>query len=177
MSWKKILSKNIYKNKWIEVVEDKVKTDTGRELTFGVVHKKPYALIIPWDGEKLTLVGQYRYSVGEFSWEFPQGHYQLNSIIKTAKEELREETGIVAKKIKQIYVINLAAGLPTSQKCHIFLATDLREEKNHLEESEEDMKIKKVTEKELLALIKKGKIKDGPTIAAFGLAKIKNLLK
>lgn len=170
-------SKKIYKNKWIEVVEDVVQMNNGKELTFGVVHKEPSVLIVPWDGERLTLVGQYRYSVDAFSWEFPQGHFQKNSIIKTAREELREETGLVVKKIKEIYKINLAAGLPCSQKCHIFLATGLMQEKNDLEDSEEDMKTKKVTIKQFLALIKKGKIQDGPTLAAFGLVNIKNLLK
>lgn len=177
MAWKTKFSKKIYKNKWIEVVEDVVLTDIGRELTFGVVHKKPFALIIPWDGEKLVLVGQYRYSVGEFCWEFPQGHFQNNSIIKTAQKELEEETGLRAKKIKQIYQINLATGLPCSQKCHIFFATNLTQKKISPEESEEDMKIKKVTVKQFLTLIKKGEIKDGPTLAAFGLVNINNLLK
>lgn len=171
MKWKKISSKSVYKNNWIELVEDIVQTDKGKKLLFGVVHKKPFALIIPWDGKKLTLIGQYRYSVGSFSWEFPQGHFQKNSIIATAKEELEEETGLRAKKIKKIGQINLAPGLPCTQKCCIFIATDLTEGKQNLEESELGMKIKKATVKEFVELIRKRRINDGPTIASFGLAR------
>jgi len=46
-----------------------------------------------------------------------------------------------------------------------------------LEESERGMKLKKVTLKEIHNLITKGLIKDGPTIAAFGIMIARNLIK
>jgi ADP-ribose pyrophosphatase len=177
MKWKKISSKLVYKNKWMEITEDIIKSSSGKLANFGIVHKKPFALIIPWDGKCITLVGQYRYPVDYFSWEFPMGHAKEHaSIIETAKEELEEETGLKAKKIKKVATFFLATGHHT-QICNTFLATGLMKGQQKLDDSEEDMKVKKVTMKEFEKMIKNGKIKDGPTLAAFGLAKINNLFK
>jgi 8-oxo-dGTP pyrophosphatase MutT (NUDIX family) len=176
MPWKKISSKKIYKNRWMEVTEDIVKNEFGDRLTFGVVHKKPFALIIPWDGKHLTLVGQYRYPVRFFSWEFPAGHFEHKTMGETAKKELEEEAGLKAKNIKKIAYYHLAPGHHT-QGCHIFLATKLSKGKRELEVAETGMKVKKVTPKQMQKMIIDGTIKDGPTIVAFGMAVFKNLLK
>jgi len=45
MKWKKLSSKIVYKNKWMEITEDQVKTAYGKQLAYGVVRKKPFALI------------------------------------------------------------------------------------------------------------------------------------
>jgi 8-oxo-dGTP pyrophosphatase MutT (NUDIX family) len=171
MTWKKISSREVYKNKWFEVTEDIVRTEQGKELTYGVVRKKPFALVIPWDGKYLTLVGEYRYLTDSFSWGFPQGHYMKDSIEETAREELREETGLQAGAIKEIAEFNLAPGA-ISQICHVFLATDLTEGETDFEESEidTDMKAKKVTIKEFRKMVLEGQMKDGPSLAAFGIA-------
>lgn len=176
MAWKKLSSKEVYKNKWMKVTEDLVETDFGEQLTFGVVKKDPFALIIPWDGKYLILVGQYRYPVDDFSWEFPAGHFSHNSIEKTAREELKEEAGLEAATIKHVYSLYLAPGHHT-QICEIFLATNLRDGKQELEVAETGMKTKKVKPEEFSKMIKENKIKDGPTLAAFGIIKELNLLK
>lgn len=159
----------------MEITEDQVITDFGKHLTYGVVHKEPFALIIPWDGNHLFLVGQYRYPVNEFSWEFPQGHFEHSAIVETAQKELREETGLTASTVEEVAVFNLAPG-HHSQKCHVFLATELTAGKNKLEESEEGMKTKKLTVAEFQEMIATGDIKDAPTIAAFGIIIAKQLI-
>lgn len=177
MAWKKISSKLIYKNKWMEVTEDFVRLESGKTLTYGVVRKRPFALIIPWSGKYLTLVGQHQYPINIFSWEFPQGHFEHKhkSIKETAREELREETGLRAAKIKKVASFYLAPG-HHSQIGHIFLATGLAGGKPKFEESEEGMESKKVTLKQFQKMIKEGEIKDGPTLAAFGVITTLNLL-
>jgi len=178
MSWKKLSSKSVYKNKWIEVTEDQVQTETGKEYTYGVVRKKPFTLIVPWDGENFFLVGQYRYAVNEYSWEFPQGHYEHCSIEETAREELREETGLMAKSVKKIAEFTLAPGL-TDQICNVFLATGLSAKKTAFEESEVEsgMRVKKITRMRFEKMISSGQIKDGPTLAAYGIAVVRGLLE
>ena len=170
MSWKTLSSKEVYKNKWMTVTEDEVETDSGKKLTYGIVHKKPFALIIPWDGKRFTLVGQYRHAIQKFSWEFPQGHFEHNSIEDTAKAELKEETGLSANKIRMIGHYYLGPG-HHSQECKVFLAEGLTEGKSHLEvgETESGMKTMKITPKELDQMIKSGKMEDGPTLAALSI--------
>ncbi|HTK03820.1 MAG TPA: NUDIX hydrolase [Alphaproteobacteria bacterium] len=170
MSWTTKSSKEIYKSNWMTVTEDQVLTSTGKELTWSVVHKKDFALIIPWDGNKFTLVGVYRYPIGQFSWEFPQGHMEGDNIFETANEELQEETGLIADKVEKLGDFHLANGF-LDQKCHTFLATGLKPGNSNREAGEEDMKIKEVTMKEIENMIVEGEIKDGPTITALMLFK------
>ena len=44
----------------MQVTEDELLTSRGDKITFGIVHKQPAVLILPWDGEHLTMVRQYR---------------------------------------------------------------------------------------------------------------------
>ena len=168
MAWKVLSSKKVYKNKWMTVTEDEVVTDFGEKLTYGVVHKKPFALIIPWDGKNFTLVGQYRHAIQKFSWEFPQGHFEHNSIEQTAKTELKEETGILADSIAMIGQFYLGPGY-NSQECKVFLAEHLTKGEPHLEKGEKGMKIMKVTLDELEEMIKIGKMEDGPSLSAWSI--------
>lgn len=165
MVWKTRASKEVYRNKWMWVVEDSVVTEVGKELTYGVVHKHPSALIIPWDGEFFSLVKQYRYPVESDSWEFPQGHYEHHSIEETARAELREETGLLAGSLKEIGSFWIDPGM-TSQECNVFLATELVDGERDLEESEEGMIVKKFRRSDIQKMIASAEIKDGPTIAA-----------
>ena len=174
MSWKQLATKEVYKNKWMWVTEDQVETDSGVRLTFGIVHKRPFALIIPWDGTQLTLVGQYRYPVDKFSWEFPAGHAEDEDILEAARKELEEETGLRAKEIKEIGHFFVVPGHHT-QTCHVFLATTLSMGILHRDPSEEDMQVRKLSLEEFRAMLVAGEIIDGPTIAAFALLETKKL--
>lgn len=175
MAWKTLRSESKYKNRWMEITEDQVETDHGHRLTYGVVRKEPCALIVPWDGTHVYLVGQYRYPVNEFSWEFPQGHFEHDSILSTARHELREETGLSAASMREVSSFNLAPG-HHSQRCHIFLATDLAQGRPRPEASEEGMVVKKVTVAGLRDLIARGEITDGPTLTAYGVMTAKRIL-
>lgn len=168
MPWKKLSTRQVYKNRWLEVTEDDIQIDSGEVVKYGVVHKKPFALIIPWDKKYLTLVGQYRYPIDRYSWEFPEGHLEHSSIEKTAREELREETGLISQKVEEVGIFHLAPGHHT-QVCHVFLATGLIAGEPEREKSEQGMTTKKVTFTEFEQMVRGGTITDGPTIAAFGM--------
>ena len=168
MTWKIKSSKEVYKNRFMTVTDDEVETDFGEKLTLGIVHKKPFALIIPWDGERFTLVGQYRHAIQKFSWEFPQGHFEHDSIEETAKTELKEETGLSADYIQMIGHYYLGPG-HHSQECKVFLAEKLTEGKSNLQEGEKGMKIIKLTFDKLKQMLQTVKIEDGPSLAALSI--------
>lgn len=168
MAWKLKSSKEVYKNKWMRVTEDKVVTEFGNELTWGVIRKEPFVLVIPWDGKAFTLVGQYRYPVDFYSWEFPCGHTEGKDVEESAKEELKEETGLVAEKIELLANYHLAPGYQT-QVGYVFLARGLRFVKVNREGAEKGMKVRKVTIDEFENMIQNGEIKDGVTLAAYTL--------
>ena len=73
MAWKTESSKEVYANKWMTITEDMV-VNGEKRMTYGVIHKKSFSLVIPWDGACFTLVRQYRYPIHEYILEFPAGH-------------------------------------------------------------------------------------------------------
>ena len=175
MPWQKIESKEMYKSRWMRVTEDRVKIPGGREIKYSVVHVEPMVVIIPWDGTHLTLVGQYRYPVGEYSWELPAGRVMGKSIEETARAELKEETGFTAGYLAEVGQFNAINGYST-QRAYVFLAKDLKPGKPKREPSEAEMKTKKVTPAEFNDMIRRGEITDGPIIAVAGYILLKNLL-
>ncbi|MFH2019493.1 MAG: NUDIX hydrolase [bacterium] len=165
MTWKKLSSKQVYQNRFMTVTEEELVTNGGDKVTFGIVHKEPAVIIIPFDGEKFTLIRQYRYPVDFDSWEFPAGHMEHGSVIETAKVELEEEAGIIAEHLKEIGTFHIAPGHLT-QVCHVFLATGLILGHRHLEIAEKGMKIGHFSHAEINEMIREGEIKDGLTISA-----------
>ena len=163
MNWQKLSSKKVYENRYMKVYDEEVVTDFGDKLNYGVVRKDPFVVAIPWDGNKVLLVGQYRYPVDYFSWEFPMGHVENLGIEEAVRAELEQETGLIAmstEKIANFYPAPSHLG----QVGEIFVATNLTQGKLDLEPSEKGMQHKWVTLSELDAMIADGTIKDGPTI-------------
>lgn len=171
MTWKTLSRKEVYRNTWMHVTEDTVETDSGVTLTYGVVHKEPCVLIIPKEDERYTLVGQFRYPIRKFSWEFPQGHFIGDSITTTAITELKEETGLTAGSLVEIGSFFIAPGTH-NQQCHVFLAQTLTHGQPHRESGEQGMEIKNISMPEILDMIRIGEISDGPTLSALSLLRI-----
>ena len=69
----RIASREVYRNDWMIVREDDIRRPDGSPGIYGVVDKPDYALVIAVDGERVRLVEQFRYPLGERRWEFPQG--------------------------------------------------------------------------------------------------------
>jgi ADP-ribose pyrophosphatase len=141
MMWQKSVQPKI-SYRYITVTHDEVITDSGDKVEFGVVHKNPGASIIPWDGQYFTLVGQYRYAVDYFSWEFPAGHFEHENMEGTARAELEEEAGLLAGKIEKIGEFHIAPGHNT-QTIYFFLATDLSAGKQNLKLRKRVCRLKK----------------------------------
>ncbi len=165
MKWETKSSKVIYKNRYMTVTEDVVMTGHGDQVTYGIVHKQPFSIIIPWDGTRMLLVGQHRHFIKYFSWEFPMGHAESDAPDFAAKRELEEETGLSARAINEIAQFYPAPGT-MDQVGYIYVATDWTEGRMERELSEKDMQMKWVTLEEMNNLIKDGVIKDGPTIVS-----------
>jgi 8-oxo-dGTP pyrophosphatase MutT (NUDIX family) len=125
----KIDSRQVYENNWMTVREDRILHPDGSPGIYGVVDKPDYALVIPLDGDRLHLVEQFRYPLGQRRWEFPQGtapdRVELDQQ-ELAARELREETGLRAGQLTNLGMLDVAPGL-SSQRGRVFLATDLTE--------------------------------------------------
>lgn len=173
--WKTLSTEEKYDNPWINLREDKVINPAGGNGIYGVVHFKNKAIgIIPIDENGNTwLVGQYRYALNEYCWEIPMGGGPLDiDILDSAKKELKEETGLSAKKwinICRIHTSNSA----TDEEGFIFLAQELTLGETEFEDTE-DIKVWKLPLKNAIQMVMDGKITDAISIA--GLLKVEKLL-
>jgi len=62
--WTIVKSKHIYKNPWMDVIEDSVIRPDGKDGIFGIVNMKSGVTILPIDNEgNIFLVEQYRYTL------------------------------------------------------------------------------------------------------------------
>lgn len=99
--WQTHSVEEVYDNPWITVSHREVTAPTGADGIYGLVHFKNTAIaIVPIDSEGNTwLVGQYRYTLNQYTWEIPEGGGAAHEDnLSVAKRELREETGIEASK-------------------------------------------------------------------------------
>ncbi len=164
-----------YQNRWMRVREDKIRLADRSESVFGVVEKSDFAVIAPLDEHgNLYLVEQYRYPIGRRFKEFPQGAWEAApeaSPCDLAHGELKEETGLTAGCMTHVGSMFQAYGY-SSQKGHVFLATDLTQGQPEREPSEQDMTCSAYPVNVVEAMIRGGEIMDATTIAAFGMIRM-----
>ncbi|WP_436501942.1 NUDIX domain-containing protein [Actinokineospora sp. HUAS TT18] len=164
-------SDQVYVNPWMTVREDKIRRADGSAGIYGVIDKPDYALVIPLDGDRLTLVEQFRYPLGARRWEFPQGTAPDRADVDPtvlAARELEEETGLVAAEIVRIGSLDCAPGM-SSQRGHVFLATGLTEGPPRREHEEQDMRSAWFSRAEFERMVRDGEITDAQSIAAYAL--------
>ena len=160
--WTTLSGEDKYENRWIKVTEYQVINPGGGRGIYGKIHFKNKGIgIIPVDDEGNTwLVGQYRYTLNEFHWEIPEGGAPLNEDpLEAAKRELKEETGLIAKKWTRLLRLNTSNSV-TDEECLIYLAEDLQDGESELEDTEADLKVRKVPLKEALDMVVRGEIAD-----------------
>jgi len=109
--WTILGEKPVYDNQWINVTEYDVLNPSGGKGIYGKVHFKGLAIgILPLDEAGYTwLVGQYRFPLDAYSWEIPEGGGDPGvAPIESARRELKEETGLVAKEWSLIQEMHLS---------------------------------------------------------------------
>lgn len=165
--WKKLSTKRIYDNPWITVVEDQVLNPGGGKGIYGKVLFKNLAIgIVPIDENQNTwLVGQWRYSLEEYSWEIPMGGGPVGiDKLESAKRELKEETGLIARKWTEFVKMHTSNSV-TNEVGYAFLAEELTQGETEFEETE-DLKIWKLPFKEAYQMVLDGKITDSLSMVA-----------
>jgi 8-oxo-dGTP pyrophosphatase MutT (NUDIX family) len=164
-----ISSRQVYANSWMTVREDAIRRPDGSAGIFGVVDKPTAAVVVPRDGDRLHLVEQFRYPVGERRWEFPMGtapdRAELDPAVLAARE-LEEETGLVAGRMELLGRLDIAPGM-SSQREHVFLASELTAGPPDREHQEQDMRTAWFSVAEFEEMVRDGRVVDAQTLAAY----------
>jgi 8-oxo-dGTP pyrophosphatase MutT (NUDIX family) len=176
--WTTLSGEVKYDNKWINVTEYQVVNPSGGKGIYGKVHFKNVAIgVIALDEQDNTwLVGQFRYTLNAWSWEIPEGGGAFDELpLTAAQRELREETGITAKRWSQLCRVHLSNSV-CDEGGFIFLAEDLEHGESALEETEADLKVMKLPLQQAIAMVDGGEITDSlSVIALLALARKKGL--
>jgi 8-oxo-dGTP pyrophosphatase MutT (NUDIX family) len=141
------------------------------------VDKDPACIIIPLEltpeGEFVTLVEQFRYTIQRSAFELPQGGWEQAEIDpeELARGELREETGLIAETMTWITMLYIGYGV-MNQKHHIFLAEGLTQGETQPDPEEHDLVVHRVRVEEFEAMLLDGRIVDNCTAAAWGVYRV-----
>ncbi len=172
--WKTLNVRDIYENPWISVAEHKVTNPAGNPGIYGKVSFKNLACgIIPRDDDGNTwIVGQYRYTIDDYSWEIPMGGVGLGTDpLNGAKRELKQETGLSASRWKKILNVHISNSI-TDEAGVVYLAEGLQYGDTDFDETEK-IEIRKLRFADVLQMVLKGEINDVLSVA--GILKLASL--
>ena len=167
MSWKKLDSTTVYDNAWMTVFEDMVVDPVGGQHLYGHVHFKNKAIaIVPLDEEGNTwIVGQSRFTIGEYSWEVPMGGSAPGEKpVDTAIRELREETGLSATTMTPLMRLHTSNSI-TDEEGFVFIARGLTVGEPDFDDME-DLDIRTLPLSDAVDMVRRGEITDAISVAA-----------
>ena len=162
-------SKKIFEGRVFDVTVDTVR-EGDQTYQREIVHHGGSAVILPvFDDGTIALVKQYRHPAVKYLLELPAG--TLNDRERPevgAARELEEELGVVAGRMEKLCEFFVSPGF-LSEKMWLYLATDLQETAQRLED-DEAIEIVRLPIDRALQMITDNEIEDAKTIIGLLLA-------
>ena len=162
-------SKKVFSGRVFHVTVDTVR-EADRTYVREVVHHRGSAVILPaFDDGTIALVRQYRHPAVKYLFELPAGGREDEERPEqAAARELEEELGLVAGKLEKLSEFFVSPGF-CAEKMWLYLATDLSETEQRLED-DEVIEILRLPIDRALQMITDGEIEDAKTIIGLMLA-------
>jgi len=158
-----VASEKVFEGRVFDVTVDTIR-EADKTYTREVVHHRGSAVILPaFDDGTIALVRQYRHPAVKYLLELPAG--TLNDRERPdegAARELEEELGLVAARLEKLCEFFVSPGF-LEEKMWLYLATELTETKQSLED-DELIEIVRVPIRRALQMISDGEIEDAKTI-------------
>lgn len=156
-----------FENDWFALERHEVVRPDGADGLYTVIRMRRLAVgVLPIDAEGCVhLVGQWRFPLGRYSWEMPEGGAEPGEAAwACAERELAEETGLSARDWTQILEMDLSNSL-TDERAVLFLASGLTPGAAAPDPTEV-LATRRAPFKEVLARVAGGEIRDALTVAA-----------
>lgn len=165
-----------FNGKMIKLYVDEVELPNGHKSGREVVRHPGASAVLVLDRKNfIVLEKQYRYPVDEVLWEIPAGKLDKNEKpLECAKRELKEETGLMAKRWEELGHIYTTPGF-SDERIYLFFADDLEKGDLNLDE-DEFVEVKLFSKFEVEHMILKNEIVDSKTISAFFRAEKRGFL-
>ncbi len=163
---KKLDGQKIFSGKIIDLFLDKVELEDGNIANREVVNHNGGVCVVPiTDDNKIIMVKQYRYPMGEVVLEIPAGKLDKDEDhFEAGKRELLEETGMKASFYKFIGELYPAPAY-LNEIIYMYIAKDLIKLSQKLDE-DEFLDIEYYYIDDLINMILSGEIKDAKTQTA-----------
>ena len=157
--------KVVFKGRRIKLITEDHLLPNGRIAYREYIEFPQSVAVLPiLSKDELILLYQYRAPLRKWIYEVPAGIIEEGEEPEeAARRELEEETGYIAKKLSKAFTAYLAPGY-SNELMHAFIAEDLVESKAH-PEPYEVIRVVKFSMKEVIKMIRSGKIDDMKTIA------------
>jgi 8-oxo-dGTP pyrophosphatase MutT (NUDIX family) len=156
-----------WENAWFVLDRHEVIHPGGAAGEYTVIRPRRVAVgVLPVEDDgSVHLVGQWRFPLGRYSWEMPEGGAEPDEPpLACARRELEEEAGLVAADYVKILEMDVSNSLSDEQAV-IFVATGLSPGA-YQPEATEVLKHKRAHFMRVLALVARGYIRDSLTVAA-----------
>lgn len=160
-------AKRTFENQWLALDEYDVVRPDGHDGTYTVVRPHRVAVgVLPIEPDgNVHLVGQWRFPLGHYSWEMPEGGAEPGEDpLRCAERELAEETGFKAGRYERVLEMDISNSL-TDERAVIYLAFDL-EAGDASPEGTEVLRRRRAHFTDVLDRVVDGRIRDGLTVAA-----------
>ena len=163
-----------YQGRVFSVEVERVRFPNGREFEVETVRHRPSVVLIPIDDDgRVTLVRQYRHSVGRELWELPAGSLDAGeSPEQTAARECEEEIGRSPLHVERLSGLYPSPGYCDEEMIY-FKLSGLRQpapDSRHRPDEDEDIYAQAFTIEEAKAMVARGEIVD--LKSAYGLTLI-----
>ncbi len=172
MNLRLIKRNRVYEGRVFTTIVDEVEYPSGnRSIREIAEHGGGGVALALFPDEQIILIRQNRYPFDELLWELPAG--KLNpgeDPLHCAQRELEEETGYRASSWQKLTSLYTTPGF-CSEVLHIYMAMGLEESPagRQLEEGELSMSMSVLPLADAIAMIERGEIVDGKSIAGIFL--------
>lgn len=158
--WVTLSTRILYQSRWLELRCDETVLPQGSRGSYDHVVVPGSATVLAIDEDAMVAVTrQWIYPHGQAQWRLPTGRIEAadGSPEGAARRELHEETGLSAKRLRLLGVINGADSFSNHRE-HVFIAGGLTQGVPELEPGEADLEVRWFGFDQVLAMVRAGEM-------------------